>query len=173
MKKILLNCFFVVIVFTFFSCQREDEKVRENLKKSIENYVQKNLPKGQTLDSISIQNIDSLTEFTYIMFYQQFLENSLEMLNMEMNYALTNGENQKASDKMDQISMVWTKSDEYSAYIDRQKGEDKTPFKMFFVVTKVYYKLPNNTQDIQDIGFPIDQNFNVVELNFDNGPAIP
>ncbi len=173
MKNKFQYFIFIATLIFLLSCKREETIVREKLQKSIESYVQKNMPKGQTLDSISIQNIDSLTEFTYIMFYQQFLENSLEMLNMEMNFALTNGENQKASDKMDQISMVWTKSDEYSAYIDRQKGDDKTPFKMYFAVTKVYYKLPNNTQDIQDVGFPIDKNFNVVEMNFNNGPTIP
>ncbi len=173
MKKTFPYCLFIAMLFILFSCKREETIVREKLQKSIEGYVQKNMLQNRTIDSVSIQNIDSLTVFTYIMFYQQFLENTLEMLNMEMNFALQNGENEKASDKMDQIGMVWTKSDEYSAYIDRHKGDDKTPFKMYFVVTKVYYKLKDKTQDIQDIGFPIDQNFNVVEMSFDNGPTIP
>lgn len=172
MKKTIFLCLVIITSITYFSCTRQETIDREKLVKTIDDYVKKNIPEQRTLDSISILKIDSLTDFTYIMFYQQFLENSIEMLNMEMNLALTMGDAEKAAQKSEKISEVWSKSDLYSAYIEDHKGDDKTPFKMYFVITKVYYKLPDKTQEIQDMGFPIDKDFKVVELNLENGPNI-
>lgn len=171
-KKILIITFCITFI-VLFSCTRPETIAREKISKSINDYMMKNLPENRTLDSISIVKIDSLTEFSYIMFYQEFLENSIEMLNMEMNFALSSGDRDKANEKMEQISRVWSRSDDYLNYIEKNKGDDKTPFKMYFAITKVYFKLSDKTQEIQDMGFPIDKEFNVVELNFDNGPTIP
>ncbi|MGI6319627.1 MAG: hypothetical protein ACOXZK_01365 [Bacteroidales bacterium] len=161
--SVLKRIIFIALLFSIFSCKPKD-RLHEQLSESINLYLKENLPIGSVVDSVVILNIDSLNEYTFLYFYKDFVENSIEILNMEMNYANFHGDEDLANEKLEEIGKAISLSNSYDQKIANYSDPKSAPFKMFFVVTKTYYRDENGKIHAEDIGYPISNGMKVVEM---------
>jgi hypothetical protein len=157
---------FIIISLVFCSCKNTPEiKIEKKIDSSIRVYLKENLPETYSIDSLLIVNIDSLTESEFLFMYKEFLTNTMDVLNSEMNAAHKVGDEQTMYDKID---MIGSANGVYNSILNRLerllKHEDTT-FYMYFVHTKAYFTISNQQKQMQEIGFPIDTAFQVVELS--------
>jgi len=169
MKKNIANIiilFFIILSFSTISCKKSPEiNLEEKIDSTIHSYLLENIPDSYSLDSLAIIKIDSINEAEYLLMYRDFLDNTMDVLNQEMNEASENGDEQLMNDKIDLIS---SSNGVYNSVLIRlQKAlqKDENSFYMYFVYTKAFFTISNEQKEMQEIGFPIDTSFQVVELS--------
>jgi hypothetical protein len=153
-----------VIFLGFAACSTPKEKLEKKLKKSITEYMEVNKGKEDKIDSITIQDIDTLTPASYLFLYQQSLQNQAEMIGKKFAEAMEEGD-VSASESLDKRNVkTLNKLDSCTKAIE-SPTVDKGTLWGYFVITKVYVKHPDNTTEAMDIGFPITKEFKVYEMD--------
>ncbi len=157
---------FIIVSLVFCSCKNTPEiKIEEKIDSSIRAYLKNNIPETHSIDSLNIIKIDSLTETEYLFMYKEFLTNTMDVLNAEMNAAHKAGDEQTMYDKIDMIGSANGVYNSILNQLERLLKNEDTTFFMYFVHTKAYFSISNELKEIQDLGFPIDTAFQVVELS--------
>lgn len=163
--KISFPIFFSIFLI-FSACKNTPEvKIEEKIDSSIRVYLKENLPETYSIDSLQIVNIDSLTESEFLFMYKEFLTNTMDVLNAEMNAAQKAGDEQTMFDKIDMIGSANGVYNSILNRLERLLKQEDTTFYMYFVHTKAYFTISNQQKQMQEIGFPIDTAFQVVELS--------
>lgn len=153
-----------VIFLGFAACSTPKEKLEKKLKKSITEYMEVNKGKEDKIDSITIQDIDTLTPASYLFLYQQSLQNQANMLGQQYAQATEDGDTAVAESLDKRNVKTLNKLDSCTKAIE-SPTVDKGTLWGYFVITKVYIKHPDNTTEAMDIGFPITKEFKVYEMD--------
>lgn len=146
------------------ACSSPKEKLEKKLHQTISQYMEQNKGKEDKIDSITIQDIDTLTPATYLFLYQQSLQNQAEMIGKKYAEATEDGDITTAESLGKQNVKTLNKLDSCTKAIESPTVE-KSVLWGYFVITKVYIKHPDNTIEISDIGFPITKDFKVYEMD--------
>ncbi|MDD4576649.1 MAG: hypothetical protein PHI36_09500 [Bacteroidales bacterium] len=162
----IIALLFVLVSISHISCKKTSEiSLEEKIDSCIRTYLHENLPDYYILDSLAILRIDSISEAEFLLLYRDFLDNTMDVLNEEMNEATKKGDEQTMYDKID---LIRSSSGVYNSVLIRlQKAlqKDENSFYMYFVYTKAFFTISNEQKEMQEIGFPIDTSFQVVELS--------
>lgn len=169
MKKNTLNIIitiFIILSISFISCKKTPEiHLEEKIDSTIRTYLHNNIPDYYKLDSLAIMKIDSISEAEYLLMYRDFLDNTMDVLNQEMNEASEIGDEQLMYDK---INLINSSNGVYNSVLIRLEKalqKDENVFYMYFVYTRAFFTISDEKKEIQEIGFPIDSTFQVVELS--------
>lgn len=161
MKKLI---YFMLILIGFVACSSPKEKLEKKLLKSITQYMEANKGKADIVDSIVIQDIDTLTPATYLFLYQQSLQNKAEMLGQQYAVATDEGDTTVLESINNENIKTLNKLDSCDKAI-KSPSVDKGTLWGYFVITKIYVKHPDNEVEVMDIGFPITADFKVKEMD--------
>lgn len=169
MKKRILSVIillFVILSISLISCKKTSEiSLEEKIDSCIRTYLHENLPDYYILDSLAILRIDSISEAEFLLLYRDFLDNTMDVLNEEMNEATKKGDEQTMYDKID---LIRSSSGVYNSVLIRLEKalqKDENVFYMYFAHTKAFFTISDDEKKMQEIGFPIDSTFQVVELS--------
>ena len=165
-KKIIFTgiCLFVFIV----GCKDENQKFREKASSTITSYVENNM-EGFQVDSVSILGIDSLTHLDYAYFRKIILKNhESNILANELLYVepQTDQEYEMQKELQSSLRNIRTQVQECDN-IMINPTTDTITIQYYLIATSVYGKQGDEPQK-HDIGFPIDKNFNIQEINLGN-----
>lgn len=169
MKKNILSIIillFVILSISLISCKKTSKiRLDEKIDSTIRTYLNGNLPDYYKLDSLAIIRIDSISEAEYLLLYRDFLDNTMDVLNEQMNEAMKNGDEQTVNDKIDLIRSSNGVYNSVLIRLEKALQKEENVFYMYFVHTKAFFTISNEEKEIQEIGFPIDSTFQVVELS--------
>ena len=91
MKKLplLCNVFLILLLSVVVSSCNKEKQLERKLHKTIENYIAKDLKKGEQLDSIVILKIDSVSDFHFVKYIiKPVIDNRIEELSF-INFHLS------------------------------------------------------------------------------------
>ncbi|MBQ5533628.1 MAG: hypothetical protein IIU04_08770 [Bacteroidales bacterium] len=155
------------VVCGLMSCgNSRQERLENNLKEAISVYMSENLPADVSVDSIVVLHIDSLSDYSYLLFVEKpVAENYAEQLNLEYNSYPEDGDvkvleqRQRVADK---ITGVVSRLEA----LDRELSDprtDSTNLKCFFAAVRIYMKKGNQVLEPEYYGFPVTPDFRVLE----------
>ena len=150
----------------FAGCKDENQKFRDKLIVVVTSYVEKNM-EGFQVDSVSILGIDSLTHLDYAYLRKVTLKNyESNILANELLYIEPETDEERRAQEKLQSSLRNIQSRiEECENIMVNPTTDTTTIHYFFVATSIYGKQGKEKELRHDIGFPIDKNFTVQEID--------
>lgn len=159
--------YFVVLTVFLFACGNKQERQNNKFKKAIASYMGKNM-EAFNIDSISILGVDSLTDFDFAYFQQVIFKNyEMEIIGNPKLYIYpdTDKEFDEKEKLQAQLQMIQNRINSCdSIMLDSQT--DTTSIQYFFVATKIFGKDNKGELKTHEIGFPINKNFEIKEINF-------
>jgi len=166
-KVMRKSVFIIFAVLFFYACGDRQAVLNKKLKQAITRYMETSVA-GFKVDSIQILGIDSLNIVQYAYFNKVVYQNHEEAL--QQNYLLYItpineqewDEQERIQLQLDKIKMKITHCD--SILLDPHA--DTLHFQYFFVAAKLFGKKKNAPQ-VHEIGFPIDKQFKVMELDME------
>jgi hypothetical protein len=122
---------------------------------------------GFQVDSVFIMSVDSLTDFDFAYFQKIILKNKEEQLyNNPLLYidAITDTEFDKQEKLHLQLQNLQRSISQCDSILLDERT-DTTSLQYFFVATTIYGKDKDSKVQVQEIGFPIDKDFVVKEID--------
>ena len=163
-KKIIITS--ICLLVFVWGCKDENQKFKEKASTTITSYVEKNMD-GFTIDSISILGIDSFTHLDYAYFRKVILKNyESEILANHLLYTEPQTDQEYEIQEKLQSSLQKIQSQiEECNNIMINPTTDTLTVQYYFVATSIYGK-QGDKQEHHDIGFPMDKNFIIQEIDF-------
>ena len=164
MSKHFILIFFACVCF-MVGCKNQDERLKVKATKIILSYVEKNMT-DFSVDSINLMAIDSLTDLDFAYFQKIIYENKeSEILSNRLMYIppITDdeyNEQEKLQLKLQSIQKRIQLCN--NVLLDIQT--DTVAVQYLFIATKIFGKNKKGEPQIHEIGFPIDKNFRIVEI---------
>ncbi len=159
----------IVLICVVLGCKSKDEKLKMKLTGVITSYMEENIDDFR-VDSVSIMGIDSLTDLDFAYFQKIIFKNTeSEILTNRILYLdpITDEEYDEQEKLQSQLQMIQNRI-QFCDSILMDQRTDTTSVEYFFVATKIYGKGKGETIQIQEIGFPIDKNFVIKEIDIFN-----
>ena len=158
-------CAIALIVFVL-SCGTREKKMKIKFTEVISSYVEKNMNDFK-IDSISIMGIDSLTDMDFAYFQKVIYKNyENEIYANPALYLdpITDEEFDEQEKLQSQLQLIQNHIQRCdNILLDTQT--DTVNVQYFFVATKIFGKDNKGNTQIHEIGFPIDKNFIIKEIN--------
>ena len=163
------NIFIGICLLVFaLGCKNENQKFKEKASTVITSYIEKNMDEFK-VDSISILGIDSLTHLDYAYFRKVILKNhesgifTNELLYIEPQ---TDQEYEMQEELQSSLRNIQTQITECDNILINPTTDTVT-IQYYLIATSIYGKQGGKPQQ-HDIGFPIDKNFNIQEIDLGN-----
>jgi len=167
MNKRFIIVFCVLLGFAF-GCGNQDERLKIKITKVITSYMEENM-EGFTVDSVNIMGIDSLTDLEFAYFQKIIYENRESEIfanRMLYIYPITDEEFDEQEKLQSQLQNIQSRIQLCNnVLLDIQT--DTVSVNYFFVAAKIFGKDKKGETQIHEIGFPIDKNFIVKEIDFE------
>jgi hypothetical protein len=164
-KRILFIC---AVSLLFYACGDRQGALNQKLKSAISQYMESSV-EGFKMDSIKILGIDSLTDLQYTYFNKVIYQNQKEQL--EQNYILyITPANEQEWDEQERINLQLEKIKSKIMQCDSillDSRTDTVKFQYFFVSTQLFGKNKKAQSEVYEIGFPIDRQFKVREVEME------
>jgi len=168
-----MNKWFIMVFFVFaclvVGCKNQNERLKIKVTKVITSYVEENM-EGFTVDSVLIMGIDSLTDLDFAYFQKIIYENHESKIlsnRMLYLYPITEEEFDEQEKLQSQLQAIRDRIQLCdNILLDIQT--DTVSVEYFFVATKIFGKDKNGETRTHEIGFPIDKNFIVKEIDMGN-----
>jgi hypothetical protein len=161
--------FFIAIVFVFltFGCKNQHEKLKIKFTKIITSYMEENMA-NFCIDSVFIMGIDSLTDLDFAYFQKIVYENRESEILANRNLYIPPVTDEEFGEQEKLQSQLQTVRENISLCnnILLKERTDTISINYFFVATKIFGKDKKGKQQIYEIGFPIDKNFTIKEIDF-------
>jgi len=167
MNKRFIIVFCVLLGFAF-GCGNQDERLKIKITKVITSYMEENM-EGFTVDSVNIMGIDSLTDLEFAYFQKIIYENRESEIfanRMLYIYPITDEEFDEQEKLQSQLQNIQSRIQLCNnVLLDIQT--DTVSVNYFVVAAKIFGKDKKGETQIHEIGFPIDKNFIVKEIDFE------
>lgn len=167
-KKSSFRLFWFVLLGSFIvSCGNiRQNRLEKSLSQTVCRYLTENMAVGTTIDSVSILNIDTLSDYSYLLFVEKpVAENYLEELHEQYASFPEEGTGEEMMFRQqvgDEITRVINWLDRKEDLL--QNGQlDTANLKCYFVAVRVFLKRDNQQLDPEYYGFPITPDFEVLE----------
>lgn len=155
-----------LVLLATVSCGSSRQRLEQKLSETVAQYMTENTGADVSVDSVRVLHIDSLSDYTYLLFVEKpIAENYLERLNEEYNAYPEEG----SVLQMEQRQEVGHRISEVVGRLERLTDQlvgpsaDSTNLKCFFVSARVYMKKGNQVLEPEYYGFPITPDFKVLE----------
>jgi len=156
----------VVFVCAVFGCGNQDKKLKMELTKIITSYMEENMD-GFKVDSVSVLGIDSLTDLEFAYFQKIIFENRVsEILADRVLYYPTTDEEFDEQEKLQAQLQTIKNRILLCDGILLDNRTDTVSIQYFFVATKIFGKDKKGDIQTHEIGFPMDKNLTVKEIDF-------
>ncbi len=158
----------ICLLLFVLGCKDENQKFKEKASATIASYIEKNM-EGFKMDSISILGIDSLTHLDYAYFRKVILKNhesgilANQLLYIEPQ---TDQEYEMQEELQSFLQNVQTQITECDNILINPTTDSVT-IQYYLIATSIYGKQGDKPQQ-HDIGFPIDKDFNIQEIDLGN-----
>ena len=148
------------------SCRSPQERLERRLSETISAYLSENLPAGVHVDSVSILNIDSLSDYHYLLFVEKpVAENYADQLNLQYNSFPEDGSTEELEQRQrigDRITVVVNRLEALERRLADPRT-DSTNLKCYFAAVRVCLKKGNQALEPEYYGFPVTPDFRVLE----------
>ena len=167
MKKqpLLCNVFLILLLSVVVSSCNKEKQLERKLHKTIENYIAKDLKKGEQLDSIVILKIDSVSDFHFVKYIiKPVIDNRIEELSF-INFHLSDSTIEDLQIKQNNERKINELIDKITGYETQLNNNqlDSNNLKYYFVSVKVHTTV--SQQALQEYyGFPITPDFQIYEI---------
>ncbi len=157
----------LLLVCVLAACgNNRQARLEKELCQTVSQYLTDNLPVGTTIDSVRILHIDSLSDYSYLLFVEKpVAENYLEGLHERYASYPEEGTTEEMLLRQqtgDEITRVINWMDRKEELL-RGNSLDTANLKCFFVAVRVFMKQNNQVLEPEYYGFPITPDFEVLE----------
>jgi uncharacterized lipoprotein NlpE involved in copper resistance len=157
----------IVVIYSVFGCENQSDKLNRKIAKIITSYMEENID-GLTIDSVSIMKIDSLTDLDFAYLQKIIYENKeSEICANKMLYIYPDSDEEFEIKEKLQLQLQTVRN--CIMLCNNVLLDDKTDtvfVNYLFVDAKIFGKDKKENIQIYEIGFPIDKNLNVKEIDF-------
>ena len=162
-KRLILSL--IALCCAVFGCRNETEKLQKKLTQVITSYVEENM-ENFTVDSVKIMCIDSLTDLDFAYFQKVIYENresEIRANRLLYLYPTTDEEFDEQEKLQSQLQNIQNRIQLCDNILLDMKT-DTVALQYFFVAAKIFGKDKKGDVKMHEIGFPIDKNLTVKEI---------
>ena len=168
LKRMKRGRLWIMLLVCFLAAcgNNRQAKLEKKLCQTVVQYLTDNLAVGTTVDSVRILHIDSLSDYSYLLFVEKpVAENYLEGLHERYASYPEEGTTEEMLLRQqtgDEITRVINWMDRKEELL-RGNSLDTANLKCFFVAVRVFMKQNNQVLEPEYYGFPITPDYEVLE----------